>query len=235
MKKALLALPLIMASTSASAELYFQDYSLTLLRGYDYELGDPKRWVGTFEYVNDASWGDTFFFADRLVSDNGDTEIYGEFSPRFHFMKVDNGPLKALNVATTWEFNTVSNGFSQDNFLLGVGSSWNIPFFRHFGANVYQRFNDHRSNTQQLTLTWGVAVPFSKTEILFDGFMDWESGTGSHSNNLNFTPQIKIDVAPWVSIPGKLYLGFEYVHWNNKFGVKGVNERNWNALVKYHF
>ncbi|GLS82453.1 DUF5020 family protein [Paraferrimonas haliotis] len=236
MKKALCFASLMAMSATAQAELYFQDFSVTALRGADYELGDNNRTVATFEYANAASWGDTFFFVDRLESFNGDSEIYGEFSPRFNIMQVNNGPLKAISVATTWEFGNDSNGFSQNNYLAGVGTAWNIPMFSHFGANVYQRFNDNdQASNQQFTLTWGLPIPFSKTEILFDGFIDWTSGTRDQASQFNFTPQIKLDIAPWVGAPGKLYVGFEYVYWNNKFGVHGVDERNLNALVKYHF
>ena len=70
-----LALPV---SLNIQAKTLFSDFSVSYLNGSNYEVGDNKRQVVTFEHVAATTWGDSFTFVDRLESDNGDKEIYGE-------------------------------------------------------------------------------------------------------------------------------------------------------------
>ncbi|MDC2890385.1 hypothetical protein [Psychrosphaera algicola] len=85
MKTILLSLmTFILFSAPSMAKTKWSDFSLSYLKGSDYELGDNKREVISFEYANGSTWGDTFMFFDRLISDNGDVETYGEYNSRFH-------------------------------------------------------------------------------------------------------------------------------------------------------
>ncbi|MFV5617685.1 ion channel protein Tsx, partial [Acinetobacter baumannii] len=52
---------------------------------------------------------------------------------------------------------------------------------------------------------------------------------------LNWTTQWKWNVGKHISPDTRLYLGIEHSVWNNKFGIKGADENNVSALVKYHF
>ena len=71
---------------------------------------------------------------------------------------------------------------------------------------------------------------------LYDGFIDYASGiSGVGPANLNFTSQLKLDLAPYFNLDSPLYIGVEYVYWRNKFYIDGVNEHNPNLLVKWHF
>jgi len=106
-----------------------------------------------------------------------------------------------------------------------------IPGFDFFQANVYHRNNEIGDNNYQTTLVWGLPLG----PLYFDGFIDYASSNDELSTSFNMTSQLKYDVAPQLGLTSKLYLGVEYVYWNNKFGVQGVDERNVNLLVKYHF
>jgi nucleoside-specific outer membrane channel protein Tsx len=119
--------------STAQASIVFSDFSVSYLNGDDYQVGDNKRQVVTLEHFAKTSWGDSFTFVDRLKSNNGDDEIYGEFTPRFHLVDFDNSPIKSLLVATSIEFGNFSSasgaGSSLTNYLYGVGSQLNVPYF----------------------------------------------------------------------------------------------------------
>lgn len=55
------------------------------------------------------------------------------------------------------------------------------------------------------------------------------------SPTMNFTSQLKYNLASLLSLDSEVFVGVEYVFWNDKFGISGVNERNANLLVKVHF
>jgi nucleoside-specific outer membrane channel protein Tsx len=223
-------------STNISAETFFSDFSVSYLNGNNYEVGDNKRQVATFEHFAVTSWGDSFLFVDRLVSDNGDTEIYGEFSPRFKITEFENNPVKAMYVATTIEYGNFSSadgsfGSSLTNYLYGVGAEFDVPYFDYVNVNLYYRNNENDENNYQTTVTWGMPIG----PLYYDGFMDYATSTDQSEAQMNLTSQLKYDVAPHLGLDTKFYVGVEYVYWLDKFGIKGVDENNVNLLVKYHF
>jgi len=226
-------------SSSVSAEMLWSDFSLSYLNGSDYEVGDPDRQVFTVEHASAHNWGDNFFFMDRLHSDNGDTETYFELAPRLSLgyltgADLSFGPVKDVLIAGTWESNR--NEFSGfDNFLTGIGVSLDVPGFQYFGANVYYANNEDQENDKQLTLTWGVPFNVGSAEFLYDGFLDWSSAESDHAAEMNFTSQLKWNAGKVIGTKSPFYVGIEYAYWNNKFGIKGVDERNPSILVKWHF
>ncbi|WDD98037.1 nucleoside-binding outer membrane protein [Thalassomonas actiniarum] len=225
----------LFVGANAQAKTNWSDFSLTYLNGSNYELGDEHRKVYTFEHVAGTSWGDTFLFVDRLESDNGDNETYAEWQPRYKLTDLDNGVVTSLYLAGMVEMDSVSpkggEGFSFTNYLAGFGSDIKIPGFDFFQANVYHRENELGDDNYQTTLVWGLPLG----ALYFDGFIDYASSNDELATSFNMTSQLKYDVAPQLGLTSKLYFGVEYVYWNNKFGVQGVDERNVNLLVKYHF
>ena len=213
-------------SFNSIAETLWSDTSATLLRGNNYEVGDNKRTVFTFEHAAAYTWGDSFLFVDRLHSSNGDKETYAEISPRFQISDYKNQAFENIYIATTAE---IGDGFT--HYLLGLGTNLNIPNFSFFNVNIYHRNNDSARNNQQVTLSW--ALPLGP--LTYDGFMDYVIANGDEHSSMNFTSQLKYDVAPQLNLKTKLFVGIEYAHWLNKFGIDGVDEKNVNLLVKYHF
>ncbi|MBT00586.1 MAG: ion channel protein Tsx [Oceanospirillaceae bacterium] len=229
-----IALGLTLSST-ASAELIWQDFSLSYLNGSEYEVGDDDRQVITVEHASGHSWGDTFFFMDRLKSDNGYTENYMEFSPRLSLGKVSGnelswGPIKDVLISTTWE-----SGEGFDNFLYGVGLALDLPGFRYFNINLYQANNENWDDDEQLTLTWGYPFSIGQADFLYDGFLDWSTKSDTNESERNFTSQLKWNAGKHMGLKSPLYVGMEYAHWTNKFGIDGVDEHNPALLVKWHF
>lgn len=226
MKKLVSICVIGLMSTTASAKTIWSDFSATYLNGSHYEVGDSDRQVLTLEHAAGTSWGDSFIFFDRLESDNGDTETYGEVSPRIRLTKLDTPVIKSLYFAPSAE---IGDGFT--NYLVGVGTDLDIPGFNYFQLNAYHRNNDNYDSNYQLTAVWAIPVG----PLMYDGFMDWTNSVDNVSASMNLTSQLKYDVAKYVGLDTKLYVGVEYVYWNNKFGIKNQDERNVNLLVKYHF
>jgi nucleoside-specific outer membrane channel protein Tsx len=229
MKKLTLGL-LLAASSLVNAETFFKDQSLTLLQGNDYELGDNERVVVTYEYLSVHDWGDVFGFVDRLVDqNNGGAETYIEVSPNFNLVTFKDGLVNSVKLATTWEMNE-----NDDQFLLGLGAGLNLPGFSNFSVSAYQRFNDSGEDNQQVTFVWGLPFNVGGQDFMFDGFWDFETDLNDTTSS-NFTPQLKWDVSKLVGVDNKLFVGVEYVMWNDKFHVEGVDENNVNLLLKAHF
>ncbi len=224
--KHLIAIFAVLLGWQSQAEVLWSDISATFLQGSDYEVGDNNRTVFTFEHAAGYSWGDSFIFVDRLHSNNGDRETYAEFSPRWQLSDYHNGFLENIYLATTAE---VGENFT--NYLVGVGTNLKIPHFLYFNANVYHKNNDLGDNAIQTTLTW--AVPIGP--LMYDGFMDYVAASDTNHAHMNLTSQLKYNIGEAMNIKNKFYIGIEYVYWQNKFGIKGVNEKNVNLLVKYHF
>lgn len=253
MKKQLLTAAIIAASAaSASAEQFWADNSVSLLYGSDYTVTpntDETNTVTTMtlEHVSGHSWGGLFLFVDRLNGESDYHETYGEFSPKFTLTSFEDSVVKNINAAFTYEFSSTTvgkdfqggTGFSQDNYLYGVGADLAIPGMDFASVTYFysQRNNnfDNGDNDHQITLTYG----WSEGNFAIDGFLDWSTGTEDHDSEFNFTPQLTYNLGPALGIQNKVKLGVEYSYWNNKFGQKFVedDDRDQNAvslLLKVH-
>ncbi len=208
----------------------FQDASLTLLRGHQYEVGDDERTVITFEYAQASDWGDYFMFIDRLESDNGDGSTYMELSPRFLLHNFDDTLLKSLSITTTWE-----HAENADNFLIGPAIDLNVEGFRYLKLNFYYRLNDNYDDNYQFTPTWAIPFTIADEQWLYDGFIDWSNATDQTAATMHFTSQLKWNAKSHFGTSSNLYFGIEYTYWHNKFGISNVTENNVNLLLKYHF
>ncbi len=247
----------LLMSFSAHAKMLWSDVSISLLTGSDYKIGDEERTVMTVEHASGHSWGDNFFFMDRLSASDGSTETYAEIGPRLSLSKltgstIGGGPIADVLIATQWEM--VDVGAQADNYLVGIGLDWNIPGFMFFQTNLYMRQNDStdKENSSQLTITWALPFEVGGQKFLFDGFMDYATEVGKDFNNndtvasMNFTPQLKWNMSDLFGWTNQAYVGVEYVYWTNKFnfdsdidgadqGIYDSNESNPNLLLKVHF
>ena len=239
MQKNLLFLSLI-CSASAQPAVLWQDFRVSYLTGDNYRLGNNKRDIYTLEHATATSWGDSFFFLDHIRPAQGDLSNYAEWAPRWSFSKLGLADVK-WGLVSDMTFATTAEMSSQATHLLyGLGFNLDIPLFRYVQVNLYRRNNEHRPDNWQTTITWGFPFELAGQAFLYDGFIDWASATGDHHANLNMTSQFKWLLSKPLTIEDKIYLGFEYVLWLNKFGVKNQsnlrsNEYNLNLLLKWHF
>jgi len=218
-------------STNVFAETHWSSPSLTYLKGSNYELGDNDQQIFTFEYASSSTWGDMFLFMDRIEASNGENSTYSEISPHIHMLAFNFGFVENLYFAPAAEFGP------ETNWLTGLGTDLIIPYFQYAKLSLYHKNNGDGDNSAQLTLSW--AIPLDQN-VLIDGFIDvmgsYQKNNGStYASSLNATSQIKYNLSGYLGLDTPLYVGIEYVHWNSKYGVAGVDERNVNALIKYHF
>ena len=225
LKKYLFLIALLSVSSFTDAKVIWSDFSITYLNGSEYEVGDAEREVLTFEHASGLSWGDSFMFFDRLMSDNGNVETYGEFAPRVKLSSAQFGLFKNIYFAPALEMGP------KNNYLWGVGTDIDIDAFAFFKFSAFFRDNGAGGTNEQVTLSWGLPLG----PLFYDGFMDFATAVNGGKSQMNLTSQLKYDIAPHFNLDNKFYLGVEYVFWSNKFGIDGVDERNVNFLAKFHF
>lgn len=229
----------------------WSDQSLTLLHGHHYRVdyrkgdNDHERAVLTFEHASGYQWGDLFAFLDRLESSRGNIEYYGELSPRLRLGSVRDHFISGFYLASTLEVSRFDADPGRDrdfaNLLYGVGVDLDLPGFKFVQLNAYRADNENEADDWQLTVSFAVPFRLGESRWLYDGFIDYSSAEGDHAASLNATTQLKWDAGAVWGAPGQLYLGVEYVYWNNKFGIPhnqygfGTDERNVNALLKWHW
>lgn len=232
--------------STAQAEKLFSDSSISLLHSNQYEAfgrEQQEHTFFTFENVTAHDWGGTFFFIDSnqghgRAEDQDD--VYGEFSPTLSLGGVTGndlsvGPISDVSLAGTYEFGGETD---LNNYLTGFSLAWDVPGFQYVNTAFYYVNNSNISDDLQLTLTWGTPFEMGPARFLFDGFLDYSTGESDHKSELNFTPQLKLDIGHFSNNPGVLYAGIEYAYWRNKFGLPDevmATESSVSALVKFHF
>lgn len=229
-----------------NAEVFFSNNSISYLKNLnDFEvLTNDDINVFTFEHVSAHHWGDAFFFVDRINADEDSqnaefSETYGEASVRFSLSNLldtdlDNEVIKDYFIATTYEFSSNTFG-SFDNYLIGLGASWNLPGFAFFNTNIYQANNEEVDNDTQLTVTYGYPFSIGEQNFMIDGYIDWSSSADDHKADFHFNPQLRWDVWNNFGKPNFVELGVEYSYWVNKYGIQGLDDESTvSALVKIH-
>ncbi len=227
--------------SGANAERFFSDTSISVLYGTDYELAeDGELTTLTLEHASAFDWGGLFFFVDRLQGSSDAAgsrakDIYGELSPKLKISDYSNSFIKQVNLAGTYEFGSNTNGFEQDNYLVGIGADLNIPIdgMKYASATLYHAFNDDKfsdADDQQITLTYG----WEKNNFVVDGYVDYSFNNDDKKDSLHINPQIKYNLQEVLGIDNRVELGVEYSYWNNKFG-QDVTQSVPSALLKVHF
>lgn len=240
LKQLMAAVTVAASATLAQAQPIWQDFSLTGLYGEHYKVIDEQQTTLTAEYAAKVKYADVFFFIDRLRGGDDHKTTYFELSPRLSLGEISGqklafGPFKDVLVSTTWESNNDDFGNSFDNFLYGLGFDLNIPYFQYASVNLYRVHNEVQDNDWQMTLTYALPVQLATEEFLVDGFLDWSTAENDHASEMNWTTQWKWNLGKHIAPDTRLYLGIEHSVWNNKFGIKGQDENNVSALIKYHF
>ena len=261
---ATLAAGLLGGSQAMASPMLWQNNSLTYLYGKNFavDAGEIQQTL-TFEHASGWTWGDVFLFVDNkwfngLSGSDGHT-YYGEFSPRLSLGKLSGrdlsfGPVTDILLSATYERGEGRNR----NYLLGPAVDLALPGFDRFSLNTYYRKPDgitgQPGGQWQLTPTWAVTIPLGKSDLLFDGYIDWvvnDAGSKAKGDylakNFHFNPQLKYDLGKALDYsPGKLYVGIEYDYWSNKYGIEdggfvsknfvGPTDQNtFSAIVKAHF
>src|SRR5690554_5498430 len=237
---AALVATMAISSTSATADVLWQDFSATYLQGNNYRIESPKKQVLTLEHVAATSWGDSFFFLDHMREENGNRDNYAEWSPRLSLSKTtlksfQYGFINDILISTNIEMSSL-----QSNFLYGLKVDLNVPGFRFMQLNGYRRNNDGMAGNWQLTSSWALPIQVASQEFLYDGFIDWTSTNSEQRSSFNMTTQLKWALHSFFGMTSPLYVGVEYVYWRNKYGIADspffrTHNSNLNLQLKSNF
>jgi nucleoside-specific outer membrane channel protein Tsx len=230
----------LVLSVPTSADVLWQDFSLTLLKGNDYRVDYADQQVITVEHAAGTTWGDSFFFIDHLRGGDDKRSNYAEWSPRLSASKISGNSYEFGIVKDVLLAGTVEMSSLKTNFLYGVGVDLAVPGFTYLQLNAYRRSNEFAADNWQLTTTWALPFKIGSEAFVYDGFMDWSSASNDSHASLNMTSQLKWALQQKFNLKSPLYLGVEYVHWTNKYGKADspafrTDESNVNLLLKWHF
>lgn len=233
-------LAFILPLPAAASDGLFQwtSTNVQLLRGHSYEFGPKQRTIMTFEHANGWKYGDFYTFADFEFRDGGRDNYYAEFSPRISLGKVlgqdiSYGLFKDVLLTSTYEKG--QNGIKR--YLIGGAIDLNIPGFKYFKTNFYNRNNPDRESTWQTTVSWKRPFEISNTKFVIEGFADFygEEG-GSTTQSQLIVPRFLVDVGSITGHQeGSLFAGVEWQYWHNKFGVRGTTENVPQLQLKWVF
>ncbi|MFC3606213.1 outer membrane protein OmpK [Stutzerimonas tarimensis] len=262
-----LAAGLAFCGSTLASPMLWHNNSLTYLYGQHYKVdaGHIQQTV-TFEHASGWTWGDVFTFVDYKWYNGAETAnrgrgrtYYGEFSPRLSLGKTTGrdmsfGPVKDVLIAFTYERGETSDfGVANQNYLLGPAVDLAVPGFDRLAINTYYRKPDgvrgQAAGQWQITPTWAMTFPVGKSDILFDGYIDWvinDVGSPNRGDyvakNLHINPQLKYDLGKALDWkPKTLYVGIEYDYWKNKYGIDNdavpfdTDQNTFSWIVKAHF
>lgn len=212
LRRSLLPLCALASVGAEASPLLWNDNSLSYLYGQHFKVdgtGDDTQQTITFEHASGWTWGDVFLFVDNKwsngLSGNDGHTYYGEFSPRLSLGKISGQPLrygivKDVLIAATYERGENRNR----KYLLGPAVDLDLPGFDRFSLNTYYRQPDgitgKAAGQWQINPTWAMTFPLGRSDILFDGYLEWyvnDVGTKGTSNfvakSLHINPQLKYD------------------------------------------
>jgi len=201
----------------------------------------PKN-IFTFENAAAGRWWSSYLFVDVLRSwseaDANAKEVYGEWYPTLSLRALagkDRSKGVVGDVGLTVGLNTGvrSTGPSPFAVLPGLTFSLNIPGFDFLSVNTLAyidrgRFQgqptDCTATTFQITPSWSLPISAGRATLKVNGFVDF---TGRHANceaQILTTPRVMLDLSRYWQRPGRLFVGFDWVYWHNKYGISGLQD-----------
>ena len=242
----------LMTGAAAQAE-GFSFTEVQLHYGDGYLLGrnglnETARTTITLEHFSAGKIGELFFFVDFFRDEDGPTtntrsdqygEIYGFLSGRNLGLSFgDSGIVRDAGIELG-----LNQGTDFTVLLLGPRVNFNVPGFSvlTFGVYAYDNiddpFNRNLDTTYQATVVWVFPFQIGNQKFSTQGFVDFIGSQGSGvDNQILFSPQLRWDIGnAFGGKEGRLTLGLEYNHWENKFGVNGVDEDSLSVFLAAKF
>ncbi|SLN49152.1 Nucleoside-specific channel-forming protein, Tsx [Roseovarius albus] len=247
-------------ASATPVQANFSETEIQLHYGEDYKLGrnanfpdfdnTTSRQTITLEHFSTNDIGDLFFFVDffqdndKLEDDSGtESDQYGEIYYHLHGSQFglnfgDSSPVSGLDLGVG-----LNQGTDFSVALAGPRLNFGIEGFRVLSLGVYaynnfvDPFSRNLDTTYQATLVWDYPFAMGKQKFLMRGFVDFIGDQGSGvEEQIVFSPQFRWDLGNAIKLnEDKLYLGVEYTHFNNKFGVEGVDENSYSLFVSFKF
>lgn len=212
----------------------FSSTRVEALYGYNYKRGagfsETNEAILVLANTTKFNWGDSFFFLETTNVDDVDKTggTHAEFNVRYRFWK-SNGLVKSVYGIVQADMD--SNSYTQKvTKMAGVSIDWNAPEFMFL--KTFVQFRDDPildGSAIQFNLAWNKAFNIGKEKFSFGGFIDWTSNEGKRSSNLLSQPQLIWHVSK------SLGFGFEYQYWKNRIGIKGLDEKAPQIMVRWTF
>lgn len=242
----------LLTGATAMAE-GFSFTEVQLHYGDGYRLGrngidETARTTVTLEHFSAGSVGELFFFVDFFKDHDGPStntesdqygEIYGFLSGRNLGLNfADSGVIRDAGIELG-----LNQGTDFSVALLGPRVNFNIPGISvlTFGVYAYDNMDDpfdrNLDTTYQATLVWVIPFQIGTQKFSTQGFVDFIGSQGSGvANQVVFSPQLRWDIGhAFGGQEGRFTLGVEYTHFDNKFGVSGVDEDSASIFLAAKF
>lgn len=201
---------------------------------------DVSKLILTFQHASGYKYGRNFFFVDILKSDGKDgkaSEVYGEWYSTFSLSKMTGKEMKFsiikdVGLTIGLNYGAKSTGAGPEVYLPGVTVDLNMPGFTFLNVNIMAyidrgKFNGVSNGCStgfNITPTWKIPFTISSAKFTFEGFIDYVSDHGGCKAQILTQPQIRLDVGNFIDNADKVYVGVEYQLWQNKFGIKDLND-----------
>jgi nucleoside-specific outer membrane channel protein Tsx len=232
---------LLSVSSHSAVAFDWTSNDIQVLHGNDFKLGDKDRTTVTVEHSNGWKYGSNFFFVDIVDRNDVGIELYAEVYSYLSLNKISGhdwslGVLKDISLMTGLN---ISNKPENDNFkayLLGLNFEFSAPAFDYLQVSVSAYKDDNVSHKYgtQITPVWSVPFELAHLKFKFRGFTDFNIGNTNAAGIFSILsqPQLLLDVGDLAGLKSdKVYIGTEYQHWHNKYGVKGVDEHVVQAMI----
>lgn len=243
-KKSLSCVALFSASLLATSSILAFDWTssnIQFLHGNGFQFGDKERTTMTVEHAHGWQYGTNFFFVDITNRNDIGIEVYAEVYSYLSFNKISglNWTLGLLKDISLVGGINISNKPEKDNFkayIFGLSFDFTNALFNYLQLDVAAFKDDNISGRYgiQITPVWSLPFALGPANFKFRGFTDFRTGNTNSSGNFTILaqPQLLLDIgdlAGWHK--DKVYVGAEYSHWYNKFGVQGVDESVLQAMI----
>lgn len=247
---------LFAVDSRAQAGEPFTDWNVQLL--YSTAFSEPgiddeiSKGLVTFENAAGWKWGSSYAFVEVLRSysaaDDDATEVYGEWYPSASLRSLSgrgpgDGFVRDVSLTLALNAGTKSTGPQALAMLPGITADLAVPGFKFFTLGVYayidrSKFEGEefgaRGTSFQVTPSWSMPFRVGRASFVFDGFADYIGEHGELEYQFLAQPQLKIDASPLWGREGQVYIGVEWQVWQNKYGVRGLDESAPQALVLWN-
>ncbi|MEO5321879.1 hypothetical protein PV773_01020 [Mesorhizobium sp. CC13] len=239
-------------SDMASAQT-FSANQIQLHFGSGYHFGgngmdDTTRTMVELQHFSAYDYGDLFYFVDIYGDHKWDGassrvgfygELYGHMGLKSLGVPIDDGSFLA-DIGPGVGINAGADFLVS---LYGVRASFKVPGFSllTFGVYAYDNqidpYGRALDTTYQATLIWDIPFKVGAQKFSTGGVIDWIGPQGAGvERQIYFQPEVRWDIGS--ALGGKensLEAGLRYVHFNNKYGVKDVDDNAFSVFVTKKF
>jgi len=226
------------ADNSGENSTNWSTTSISLLKGNGYLIGEKKRTIATFDHSSGGKAGSNHFFFDVINPDSDFITIYGEWHPALSLSNLLNQTNFVWNIndiSLVGEYDYGSNPMmSFRRYYYGIGISVDFESADYFNMNfMYGGDPVVQGDAVQISVSWAFPFKLFLVDGVFSGYLDYIGSESYLASNIQSQPQMLIDISRIMNVKNKIYFGIEYQYWRNKFGMKGVNEKVPQVIIKF--